>query len=66
MKPVLKYKCCDKVFAACTEPECYTDDDWLNNLKDYVKRGDKVQMVESGTSFKFEKCNCNEQLIIKL
>lgn len=58
MVQIIKYKCCDKVFAACCEPECYIDEDWLSNLKKYVLRGDKVSLVEWG-DFKFEKCQCN-------
>ena len=26
---IVKYKCCGKVFAACCEPECYIERDWL-------------------------------------
>lgn len=57
MVQVIKYKCCGNVFAACCEPECYTDKDWLKDLKKYVKRGDKIEMAESGT-FKFKSCEC--------
>lgn len=57
MIQVVKYKCCESVFAACCEPECYTDSDWLKQLKKYVNRGDKVEMVED---FKFGKCRCNK------
>ena len=57
MIQIIKYKCCGKIFAACCEPECYIDKDWLSNLKKYVLRGDKVELVESG-SWKFEKCDC--------
>ena len=46
MIQTIKYKCCGKVFAACTEPECYIDEDWLNELKEYVKQGNKVEMVD--------------------
>ena len=57
MIQVVKYKCCGSGFAACVEPECYTNKDWLKNLKQYVKEGHKVEMVES---FTFEICKCNE------
>jgi hypothetical protein len=49
MIQIVKRKCCGSVFAACVEPDCYTDKDWLKNLKEYVNRGDKVEMIESGT-----------------
>lgn len=70
MIQVIKYKCCDKIFAACQEPECYTDRDWTNELKKYVKEGCKVEMKPDGKSFNFEICRCNktpkEQLTINL
>ena len=56
MIQVVKYKCCDAIFAACNEPNCYTEKDWTKNLKQYAKEGCKIEMVES---FKFEKCECN-------
>lgn len=59
MIQIIKYKCCEVPFAACCEPDCYTDSDWLKSLKKYVNRGDKVEMVESGT-WKLGKCKCNE------
>jgi len=59
MIQVIKYKCCGKIFAACTEPECYTEKDWLRDLRKYVLRGDTVEMIEAGT-LKFEKCTCKE------
>jgi hypothetical protein len=61
MIQILKYKCCGKIFAACSEPECYTDKEWLKGLKQYVNRGDKVEMIEKGTGFKFGKCECKEE-----
>lgn len=56
---IIKYKCCGKAFAACCEPDCYTDEDWTKELKKYVLRGDNVEMVEPG-DWKFEKCECNK------
>lgn len=66
MIQVIKYKCCGKVFAACVEPDCYTDQDWTSSLRKYVLRGDKVEMVKRG-NLKFEKCECdnNKQLGFK-
>lgn len=64
---IIKYKCCGKVFAACCEPDCYTDEEWLTNLKNYINRGDIVEMVESETSLKLDKCECKntpKQLLI--
>ncbi len=59
MIQIIKYKCCGAVFAACCEPECYTDSEWTRNLKKYVERGDKVEMIENGT-LKFGKCECSK------
>lgn len=64
MIQVIKYKCCGTVFAACCEPDCYTDSEWLKNLKKYVNRGDKVEMIERGT-LKFGKCECQEKVKIE-
>jgi hypothetical protein len=60
MIQIVKRKCCGSVFAACVEPDCYTDKDWLKNLKGYVNRGDKVEMIENGTLQFGGKCKCNE------
>lgn len=54
---VIKYKCCGKIFAACHEPHCHTEKDWLRNKREYVLRGDTVEMVEGGV--KFDICECN-------
>lgn len=55
-------KCfCGKVFAACVVPECYTDKDWLKNLKQYVKQGFEVDLAES-KEIEWqtkENCTCN-------
>ncbi len=54
---IVRYKCCGKVFAACMEPSCYTEREWLKDLKKYIKAGRKVETVES-TTFQFGKCEC--------
>jgi hypothetical protein len=54
---------CGEIFAACWEPMCYEDKDWLKNLRKYSKRGCGVSLVDS-TMFRFGKCTCsNEKLI---
>jgi len=56
MNKVQQIKCpCGKVFAACCEPECHTDDDWHKDKKRYIKQGCTVEMADA---FKFEKCTC--------
>jgi hypothetical protein len=51
---------CDAVFAACVEPECYSDAEWQKQLRKYVNRGEKVNLVDSG-SWKFTRCECNKK-----
>lgn len=65
MIQIVKYKCCEKVFAACSEPECYTDKIWLNNLREYINRGDIVKMVEN-MELNFGKCVCKETKLEQL
>lgn len=55
---VIKYSCCGKVFAACVEPDCYTDSDWQKELRKYVLRGDVVDLIDSSTGLNLSKCEC--------
>lgn len=51
-------KCpCGKTFAACREPECYTDAEYQKDTRNYIKRGCTVEMVNSG-EWSFEKYTC--------
>lgn len=51
-------KCpCGKIFAACREPECYTNSDYQKNTRAYIKKGCTVSMVENG-KWEFEECTC--------
>ncbi len=59
MIQVIKYKCCGKIFAACREPECYTDIDWQRNLRKDVRLGHTVEMIPNGT-MQFGKCECKK------
>jgi hypothetical protein len=64
---VIKYSCCDSIFAACVEPDCYTDRDWLYNLRKYVLRGDIVEMIDSDKgNLIFSKCKCKDDKQIKI
>lgn len=56
MIQVIKKPCCGVVFAACVDPECYTDKDWTTELSKYVKAGNVVEMVESSNIG--GKCKC--------
>lgn len=57
---LLRRSCCNTIFAGCVELYCYTDEDWLNSLKDYVNNGCVVEYVEAGKGLQFEKCKCDK------
>lgn len=50
---------CGAKFAACREPECYTDKEWLRDLSKYVKNGCSVDMIGI-KEFELESCRCAE------
>lgn len=52
---------CGSIFAACLEPDCYTDKDWIKNLAKYVKKGCTIKMISHNTGFQFEQCKCKIQ-----
>lgn len=58
---VLKCKCGAK-YAACVEPDCYEDTEWLQVLGQCLKEGGTVEISDSET-FRFEQCKCNEQSV---
>ncbi len=62
---IIKCKC-GKTFAACIEPECYTEAEWMRDLRKYVKGGCSVSLVASGKDFQFEKCECKKTGQLKL
>ena len=35
---------CGKVFAACLDPLCYHESDWMRDVRKYSKQGYKVEM----------------------
>jgi hypothetical protein len=50
---------CGKPFAACREPECYTEKEWMKDLRKYVQEGCTVEMIDSGVgNLSLEKCVC--------
>lgn len=57
MIQIVKCKC-GSVFAACNEPECYQDMDWLKNLRKYSLDGNTVELIDSDTRLQFRKCTC--------
>jgi hypothetical protein len=63
---IIKYKCCEQIYAACMEPLFYTSRDWQKDVREAIKKGDIVDTVES-TVVKFNKCICEKpQLELKL
>jgi hypothetical protein len=59
MIQVIRYKCCNKIFAACKEPECYTSKEWQKDVRTSANKGDKIEMVNNG-EWQFEKCECDK------
>lgn len=57
---IIRRSCCNTIFAGAVEPHCYTDDEWINSLKDYVQKGCKVEYIEAGKGLKFEECRCTQ------
>jgi DNA-binding sugar fermentation-stimulating protein len=58
---IIKCPKCKSIFAACLAPLCYTDKEWIKNLKEYVQKGFEVDLIES-SQLSFERCKCNQQL----
>lgn len=56
---VIKCKC-GNIFAACRVPECYTDQEWTRDLRDYVLDGCTVDVVDA-SSFNFDRCMCHKK-----
>lgn len=61
MIQIIRHKCCNKIYAAAVEPHCYTDKDWIKDVRKYALQGDKIEMIENGTEWKFEKCTCEQE-----
>jgi len=56
----IKYKCCGQIFAACCEPECYTDKEWLKDLRKHALKGNKVEVIEND-DIQFGRCKCEKK-----
>jgi hypothetical protein len=55
------YCTCGALFAACLEPECYTDKEWLKDLSKYVKKGCTVDMINTeNVGINWGECTCKE------
>lgn len=59
MIQVIKCKGCGSVFAACREPECWTDKDWQKDVRDYAKQGHIIGMAERG-GWTLDGCTCKK------
>jgi hypothetical protein len=61
MEKVQVIKCkCGSVIAACLEPECYQEVEWMRELRRYSKEGYDIEMINK-EDFKFGKCKCNNK-----
>ena len=56
---VIKCKCGSR-FAGCREPDCYTEKEWLKDLRKYVLKGYSVETMKS-SDFKIEVCICEKE-----
>lgn len=54
---VVHYKCCNGQFAACVEPHCYSDPDWMKDLRKYAKQGYRISVIELGNGKMFDHEN---------
>ena len=48
---------CGTLFAACVDG--YQDNEWNSNKQDYLRRGDKVELIENN-SVTLNSCKCRE------
>lgn len=58
---IIKCKC-GEVFAACQEPECWTEKDWQKDIRKYVGEGCSVETVDRGT-WSFGSCKCENESV---
>ena len=59
MIQVIKCKC-GRIFASCQEPECWTDEEWQQDVRENVIKGNSIEMVKQG-EWKFESCVCGNK-----
>ena len=53
---------CNAIIAASHEPNCYTDVEWIMNLRqDVLNNGCTVEYTDDTKSFKFESCICENK-----
>lgn len=56
-------KCkCGTIVAACLEPYCYEDVEWMRKVRKYSKKGYSIEMANDVTA-RFGNCTCNEKQI---
>jgi len=48
---------CGQTIAACKQPHCYTDNDWLKDLRNFIKQGCKVDLIET-ERVNLQNCKC--------
>lgn len=50
---------CNKHVVAYSEPDCYLDKDWYNQLREYIEKGYKIEII-SGDMLNFGECECKK------
>jgi hypothetical protein len=56
-----RHGCCNRIFAGCHEPHCYTSKSWLRDQRKDVLAGHRIEMIDS-KDFKMEECTCENKL----
>ena len=52
------------LFAACMEPLCYTDKEWLKDVREYYRRGCKIEMVDPQVvRVQIQHCDCDLKVV---
>jgi len=57
---VIQCKCGSNI-AACLVPMCYTDKDWMKEIRSYSKQGYTIGGL-SNKEYSFERCKCQPKL----
>jgi len=59
---VIYSMCCNKLVAACSEPDCYTDKDWRRQIGKSAAQGCRIDLVSFETvRASFDICDCKKK-----
>lgn len=56
---IINCRNCGKTFSVWMAPDCYTDDEYLKELKKYSAAGNTIDLVNLGDQ-KLEGCECDK------